>query len=67
MAKIHVGTSGYSYDDWVGPFYPPDLDKSGFLGYYAKLFDTVEINFSYYKMPDPYTMLALASKVPADF
>ncbi len=67
MAEIRVGTSGYSYDDWVGPFYPPDLDKSEYLSYYARLFDTVEINFTYYRMPNPYTMRALARKVPRDF
>ena len=67
MADIYIGTSGYSYDDWIGPVYPPDLPKSEFLSYYAQLFDAVEINYTYYSMPNLYTMRALAAKVPADF
>jgi uncharacterized protein YecE (DUF72 family) len=44
---IRIGTSGYSFDDWVGTFYPPDIRKGDMLSYYAKHFNVVEINSSY--------------------
>ena len=49
--KLLVGTSGYSYDDWKGSFYPPKLKQSDMLGYYASCFRTVEINYTFYRMP----------------
>lgn len=48
---ISIGTSGFFYDDWRGFFYPDDLPKDGFLSFYAQHFSTLELNFSYYKMP----------------
>lgn len=45
---LHIGTSGYSYDDWIGPFYPKGTTKGRFLEHYARHFDTVEINATYY-------------------
>ncbi len=67
MAHVYVGTSGYSYDDWVGPFYPADLDKRDFLGYYARVFDAVEVNYTYYRMPDAATLGTMANRVGPDF
>jgi uncharacterized protein YecE (DUF72 family) len=64
---IHLGTSGYSYDDWVGPYYPPDLPKSGWLAFYAREFDTCEINFTFYRMPEARTLAAMASKTNDGF
>ena len=64
---IRIGTSGYSYDDWVGPVYPPDIKKSDWLQYYTTLFDTTEINFSYYRQPNAWTLERMAAKVPAGF
>jgi uncharacterized protein YecE (DUF72 family) len=64
---IRVGTSGFSYKDWEGPFYPegmPDRDKFSF---YAREFDTVEINSSYYRVPTAATLAALAAKAPPGF
>ncbi|MBN2534327.1 MAG: DUF72 domain-containing protein [Spirochaetales bacterium] len=52
MSKIYIGTSGYSYKDWVGPVYPPGTQQKDFLDLYSKDFSIVELNFSYYKMPD---------------
>ncbi|MBW1804214.1 MAG: DUF72 domain-containing protein, partial [Deltaproteobacteria bacterium] len=52
MAEILVGTSGFYYEDWRGEFYPPDLQKKDFLGFYAQHFKVIELNYSYYKMPD---------------
>jgi uncharacterized protein YecE (DUF72 family) len=48
---IYVGTSGYGYDDWQGPFYPPGLARRERLAFYAAEFDAVELNFTYYRMP----------------
>ena len=48
---IHLGTSGFQYDDWVGPYYPKGLPKEQWLVFYAEEFKTLEINFTYYRMP----------------
>lgn len=64
---ICIGTSGYSYDDWVGPFYPEGMDKREFLGYYAERFDCIEVNYTYYRMPDATTLAAMSAKTPPDF
>jgi len=50
-AEILIGTSGYSYHEWVGPVYPEGTKPGGYLSTYASLFPTVELNFSYYTMP----------------
>ncbi|MGC9318965.1 MAG: DUF72 domain-containing protein, partial [Armatimonadota bacterium] len=47
-----AGTSGYQYDHWVGPFYPEDLPRSEWFAYYARHFDVVEINNTYYGLPE---------------
>ena len=52
MAEILIGTSGYSYTEWVGTVYPEGTKQKDFLATYAGLFPTVELNFSYYKMPE---------------
>ena len=62
-----MGTSGYSYSDWVGPFYPPGTAKTDYLEHYARQFDTVELNFTYYRMPDPRTLARMQDKVPPGF
>jgi len=51
MGTIAIGTSGYSYNEWTGPFYPPGTKQQDFLNFYAAEFSTVELNFSYYTMP----------------
>lgn len=56
---ILVGCSGYSYDDWRGHFYPPELPKNQFLAYYAQHFAAVEVNYTYYKMPAARTLEAM--------
>lgn len=60
--NVYIGTSGYSYADWVGPFYPDGTDKRDMLAYYARYFRAVEINFTYYRMPNARTMAAIAAK-----
>ncbi len=61
-ATVHIGASGFSYADWVGPFYPPGTRKTDFLGYYAQHFGTLEINYTYYRLPTPSTMKRLIEK-----
>jgi uncharacterized protein YecE (DUF72 family) len=46
-----IGTSGWAYHHWRGAFYPPSLSQSGWYGHYARHFDTVEINNSFYRLP----------------
>jgi uncharacterized protein YecE (DUF72 family) len=64
---LYIGTSGFSYDDWVGPYYPETLEKKDWLAFYAEEFSTLEINFSYYRMPTARTLAQMAQKVPAEF
>jgi len=64
---VYVGTSGYSYDDWVGPFYPDKLAKSNFLQYYAERFGCVEVNYTYYRMPNAQTLAAMSRKTGPEF
>jgi len=64
---LYVGTSGYSYDDWVGPFYPEGLPKSKFLSFYAERFGCVEVNYTYYQMPTAATLSAMSAKTGPAF
>ena len=66
MRKI-VGTSGYSYKEWKGTFYPSDLPAAKMLSYYAERFGSVEINNTFYRMPEAKTLEKWASEVPAGF
>ena len=65
--RIRVGTSGYSYKEWKGPFYPKDLAAARFLPYYAERLETVEINNTFYRMPTAKLVLGWASEVPETF
>lgn len=65
--EILIGTSGYSYTDWIGPVYPPGTQKGEMLSFYTSLFSYVELNFSYYRMPAPSILKPMADKTPADF
>jgi uncharacterized protein YecE (DUF72 family) len=67
MAKIFIGTSGYSYIDWVGPFYPAGTPESDFLSFYAARFPFVELNFSYYSLPAAPLITRLAEKTGGGF
>jgi uncharacterized protein YecE (DUF72 family) len=64
---IHVGTSGWSYKEWKGSFYPADLPSDGMLRYYATRLPTVEINNSFYRIPKEKVLLEWADQVPAEF
>lgn len=52
MSKILIGTSGFSYNDWKGEFYPKGTVSKDFLEYYSRYFKALELNFSYYRIPD---------------
>ena len=67
LTLIHIGTSGYNYPEWKGNFYPADLQAAKMLPYYADRFSTVEINYTFYRMPTPALVAAWARQVPPDF
>ncbi|MEW6143400.1 MAG: DUF72 domain-containing protein [Thermodesulfobacteriota bacterium] len=70
MAKdrhIHIGTSGWHYGHWEGPFYPDHIKSDRYLEYYSKFFHTVEINSSFYRMPDKETVREWRDTVPEKF
>src|SRR5207248_2319400 len=49
--RFFVGTSGFAYKEWIGPFYPPGTKSAGMLGYYAGRFNSVEVNFTFRRSP----------------
>ena len=67
IGKIHVGTSGYSFADWQGPFYPTGLRREQWLRFYAQHFTAVEINATYYRTPPPSTFELMADRTPDRF
>lgn len=64
---IHVGTSGWTYPDWQGPFYPPEVKGSERLTYYATRFDTVEVNATFYRLPTAAMVGAWNKRLGPDF
>jgi uncharacterized protein YecE (DUF72 family) len=62
-----VGCSGWNYKSWRGPFYPPDLATSRWLPYYASRFDTVEVNNTFYRLPEASVFAAWAAQTPKGF
>lgn len=67
QAMLRIGTSGFSYKDWVGPFYPEGTPQAAMLPYYAQRYDTVELDYTYYAWPSARTLASLAAKVPDGF
>lgn len=65
--QIYVGCSGWSYSSWKGPFYPIDLDNSEWLNYYSHVFDFVEIDSSFYRIPTAFTVKNWLKKTPDNF
>lgn len=65
--RVHVGTSGYSYKEWKGKFYPEDLPAAAMLRFYAERLHTVEINNTFYRMPSEKMIAAWKTEVPAGF
>jgi uncharacterized protein YecE (DUF72 family) len=67
VKHIHIGTSGWHYGHWEGPFYPENISSDKYLEYYSKFFHTVEINSSFYRMPDKETIRQWRDTVPERF
>jgi uncharacterized protein YecE (DUF72 family) len=65
--RILAGTSGFSYKEWKGSFYPEDMKPDGMLSYYAERLDTVELNNTFYRLPNEKTLAAWAGQVPHTF
>lgn len=65
--ELHVGTSGYSYEEWKGSFYPEDLPAKDMLPYYAQRLNGVEINNTFYRLPKASVLESWASQVPEGF
>jgi uncharacterized protein YecE (DUF72 family) len=65
--KIHIGTSGYNYPEWRGTFYPEGFSTTKMFAYYAERFRTVEINATFYRMPNAKTLASWAATAPAGF
>ncbi len=67
MAQVRIGCSGWSYDDWRGPFYPASVKAKDRLAYYTTQFDTAEINASFYRLPSEAAVAAWAATAPSGF
>jgi len=67
MDKIHIGTSGWHYPSWVGPFYPPGMPTKEFLPFYASHLSTVEINNTFYRLPSASTLENWLAETPQNF
>jgi uncharacterized protein YecE (DUF72 family) len=64
---IRLGTSGFSYKDWVGPVYPTSLPNWQWLSFYAQSFDTVELNVTYYRLPTAKMVQGWIDRTPENF
>ncbi len=67
MTAVRVGTSGYTYPEWKGSFYPSDLPAAKMLAYYAERFSTVEVNYTFRRMPTAKALAGWAAATPAAF
>lgn len=65
--SVRIGTSGWSYGHWKGPFYAADARNADLLAHYAETFDTAEINNSFYRLPERSTLLSWRDTVPEGF
>ena len=65
--SFHVGTSGFSYDEWRPAFYPEDLKKAGMLSFYAEHLPSVELNNTFYRMPSAKMVETWTQQVPPAF
>ena len=67
QAKVYVGTCGYSYADWRGPFYPEKIRATEMLPYYARHFRAVEVDATYYRVLPPKTFESMVARTPEGF
>ena len=66
-STFHVGTSGFSYDEWRPAFYPDDLKKDAMLSFYAERLPAVELNNTFYRLPNAKMTAKWRAAVPASF
>ena len=66
-SKIHIGTSGWTYDHWREVFYPKDCPKAKWLDFYTRHYGTVELNASFYRLPKPQTFENWRERTPDNF
>ncbi len=64
---LHIGTCGFSYRDWIGPFYPQGIKPLDMLPFYAERFDAVEIDSTYYAIPKPQLFESMDRRTPSHF
>jgi len=67
MNKVHLGTIGWSYDFWKGPFYPPKMPSKDLLAYYSTRFGTVEVDSTFYRVPNAQTVVSWKEQTPEGF
>jgi uncharacterized protein YecE (DUF72 family) len=67
QCPYRIGTSGWHYDDWSGRFYPDDLPKKKWFGFYSQHFDTVEVNNTFYHLPKEKTFQSWHDQAPPNF
>ena len=65
--QVWIGTAGYSYEDWIGDFYPPETKPAQMLSRYCEVFPLVELNFTFYRPPTRSMLERLADKTPEGF
>ena len=67
MPELFIGTQGFAFKDWVGPFFPRGMAPSRHLEWYSRQFRTIEINTSFYGVPRPATVDGWQRRVPEGF
>lgn len=67
MTEIRLGTQGWSYPDWLGSFYPPDARPTDYLRFYSQIFDTVELDTTFYSTPRPDLVRSWRDNTPNGF
>jgi uncharacterized protein YecE (DUF72 family) len=65
--KYYIGCSGWSYTSWKGPFYPPNLENPDWLRFYSQVFDYVEIDSSFYRIPNQFMVKNWVKRTPDNF
>ena len=66
-ARMYLGTQGFAYPDWIGVFYPPGSKQEHYLPFYASVFDSVELDTTFYHPPRASVVRSWAKHTPAHF
>ena len=67
LLQLYIGCSGWSYSSWQGPFYPSNLENKHWLSYYSQVFNFVEVDSTFYRIPNEFMVKNWARKTPANF